>query len=792
MAQGVVETLFGDVAAAEQRKRELSRNILIGGSSGALDTMLGIPNIATTVGADVDILEKARRAAGLTGSRPEGGVARMAYDFGEGAVPGAMIGGAVGGPVGAAAGGLFSGVANYAGKQLFPEQPSLQMALNFIAGLSPKQAVDAIRNLARSTGLAPEVIAAKVGKTGVTLTPGQVTGDIKQLEAEAKVTGTAYGANKARQVYASNQKIVDEYANSIQSLEGKNLSAETIRNETINAFNKHAKTVRTNLLRENKQNFDTARKAVGDAEVVDTTPVVNKLQGLIDTYGQPGQPAELQAAAAKLQKVLSDISVPATAGKAPVVNTLTNEVITPGVSATEASTRNISVATLQNNLESWGRASYGDSTKKVANALDGLSPGTQTYISKQVLSAYREALDGAIQSGVGGADALAKARDVYKVNLKTLEDMAVTPWFKKFGIDSIEAITPTNATNALKNAKPAERQILIDVLGQRPDVLNSLRSRAFEDVITKSNGDFGKLRSGVDAILSDTKNTARDGVSDLEWLFPTKESQVKLKTLFEDLYKLDRAPLPLSAEAQAAKGLEGTLAEGTGALGGAQARYQAGTGYRIVDFIRSDPKLLADAYFDPNFGKQGKTLNVIQNTLGMQQQSAMQSARTATIGAGALTAKDVNAPEEQTQLVIPPELEEDVPLVIPEDLQGSVDFESMIRAEAEKQGVPQYADQLIAMARAESSMNPNATAKGSSASGLFQLTSAAQKDMKVVDPFDPAQNISGGVGYYKQQLDKFGSPQAAMAAYNQGPAAFASQGFTPAAVDYINLVQKNM
>ena len=675
---------------------------------------------------------------------------------------------------------------------MFPDQPSLQMVLNFIAGLGPKQAIDAIRNLARITGLAPEVIAARIGKTGVTLTPGQVTGDIKQLEAESKVIGTAYGANKARQVYKSNQKIVDEYANSIQSLEGKNLSAETIRNETIKAFNKHASTVRTNLLRENKQNFDAARKAVGDAEVIDTAPVVNKLQSLIDTYGQPGQPAELQAAATKLQKVLNDISVPATAGKAPVINTLTNEVITPGVPTTEATTKNISVATLQNNLESWGRASYGDTNKKVSNALDGLSPGTQTYISKQVLSAYREALDNAIKSGVTGAEALSKARDVYKVNLKTLEDMAVTPWFKKFGIDSIEAITPTNALNALKNAKPAERQILIDVLGQRPDVLNALRSRAFEDVLTKANGDFGKLRSGVDAILSDTKNTARDGVSDLEWMFPTKEAQVKLRTLFDDLYKLDRSPLPPSAETQAAKNMETTISEATGSVGGASARYQAGTGYRLVDFVRSDPKLLADAYFDPNFGKQGKTLNVLQNTLGMQQQSAMQSARTATMGAGALTASNVNAPEEQMQLVVPADLEEDIPLVVPEELQGSPDFESMIRAEAEKQGIPQYADQLIAMARAESSMDPNAKSDRSSATGLFQLTNAAQKDMNVTDPFDPAQNIAGGVGYFKRQLDQFGNPKAAMAAYNQGPTAFATQGFTPAANDYLALVNRNM
>jgi len=84
-----------------------------------------------------------------------------------------------------------------------------------------------------------------------------------------------------------------------------------------------------------------------------------------------------------------------------------------------------------------------------------------------------------------------------------------------------------------------------------------------------------------------------------------------------------------------------------------------------------------------------------------------------------------------------------------------------------------------AIIRAESNGNRFAVSR-KGAKGMMQLMPFTSKRMKVNDPFDPVENIEGGVKYIKELLGTFrGNIVNAVAAYNAGPAAVQKYGGIP-------------
>jgi hypothetical protein len=104
-----------------------------------------------------------------------------------------------------------------------------------------------------------------------------------------------------------------------------------------------------------------------------------------------------------------------------------------------------------------------------------------------------------------------------------------------------------------------------------------------------------------------------------------------------------------------------------------------------------------------------------------------------------------------------------------------MDLRSLIPGIASQEGVP--AALLAKVINVESGGNPLARSpKG--AFGPAQLMPATAKDLGV-DINDPADNIRGGARYLKQQMDRFGDPRLALAAYNAGPGAVRRAGGVP-------------
>jgi soluble lytic murein transglycosylase-like protein len=85
-------------------------------------------------------------------------------------------------------------------------------------------------------------------------------------------------------------------------------------------------------------------------------------------------------------------------------------------------------------------------------------------------------------------------------------------------------------------------------------------------------------------------------------------------------------------------------------------------------------------------------------------------------------------------------------------------------------------DFVRAVIQAESAFNPRArSAKG--AMGLMQLMPSTAAEYRVVNAYDPAENIRAGVAYLKSLLTRFGDDVSlALAAYNAGPKAVEKYG----------------
>ena len=117
-------------------------------------------------------------------------------------------------------------------------------------------------------------------------------------------------------------------------------------------------------------------------------------------------------------------------------------------------------------------------------------------------------------------------------------------------------------------------------------------------------------------------------------------------------------------------------------------------------------------------------------------------------------------------------------------------YDPIVSACAYKHNVP--VNLVHSIIQAESDYDPKAvSARG--AIGLMQLMPETAQAYGVANPFDPAQNVEGGVRYLKDLIRLFDrSTSKVLAAYNAGQEAFKKYGGIPPYRETLNYIRRVM
>ena len=193
----------------------------------------------------------------------------------------------------------------------------------------------------------------------------------------------------------------------------------------------------------------------------------------------------------------------------------------------------------------------------------------------------------------------------------------------------------------------------------------------------------------------------------------------------------------------------------TGGQSAAMQRYGQ-ISARINQTNAPEPKNPLDAIYPNNNANAPSFENVLQATTKSNFGTLLMNPQALKVNAQLATPEQV----QQVQSATPPAIREKA------DKSHLLDLVSQI---SQRHGIDE--NLVKAVIKQESGFNTQAKSKAG-AMGLMQLMPATAKSLGVNDPYNPMQNIDGGVRYLKSMLNKYnGNVILALAAYNAGPGA---------------------
>lgn len=596
-----------------QNVRDFGESLVKGGAKGVLDIVGGWGNLYDYLKKKKDpsvfstqgMVQGVKELSGVDLNTIPG--FRGAYEFGAAAAPAAALTAAglpgITGRAGMGAAAIeapVAGATGLAASTIAPDSPAAQFALQ----ASPYAIASGLR-AGRSQLLKPEGMRtpADIGILDVgRLTPGQFTGNRQQLAREERVRAAPESGDLPRQFDIQQASDVRNYLTGLFNRAGDmNVDPVALTNQVWSSFNNFGSALSNQLKSQAKRDFAAAKNAGG---LVDTTPVLQMVDQQLAQLGpETPQNSAFISALRKIREEFVEPGQPAQTVQSTVLGPSGQPAMTTTVPAVPDRARNIDIDRLQKNISAWGEAAFKGAGSLAdvggSDMFAGVAQGQVKNFARQVLRAYKDALDLAIDQGVPGADRLKAARDNFAKNIDKIEEFANYPITKTFDVERVTDLVPEDVAMKLATLPKSQQAIVFSTLGQQaPDVANQVRGILFQDVLNKAD-----IKGAAANTPTFNIQAALKGIQsgDFNFLFPTaadKADAIKAMSFMQKALQSEgRAGGPSMMSGGEAYAT--TRALGGTAQSGNLVKILTDSIKGLADYVAS-PKALSEVFFDPN------------------------------------------------------------------------------------------------------------------------------------------------------------------------------------------------